>query len=175
MRPVLIIPRKTFDHELLLFGFTPEKVELYSQAHSFIDIEIFNDWFRDTFTPELGARRQRFAYRGPAFLIADNCTAHRGLEFDALCRDHMVVPIWLPPHSSNQLQMLDLCVFGIAKKFIRRANKLEKVNLQTSHIVDILGSFMAGCDSTKRHRRISKRRSESRDGSGSHHPVRSDT
>jgi hypothetical protein len=143
IRPCLIIPRKTFDDELLCFGFTPEKVEIYSQSHSFIDIEIFNDWFRDTFIPELIARRQRFTYQGPAFLILDNCTSHRGGEFDALCRDHLVVPIWLPPHSSNQLQMLDLCIFGITKKFIRRANKLEKANLQTRHIINILESFMA--------------------------------
>jgi hypothetical protein len=104
---------------------------------------MFDDWFRDIFIPELDARRQRFVYQGPAFLIIDNSTAHRGLEFDALCRDHMVVPIWLPPHSSNQLQMLDLCLFGITKKFLGRANKLEKVNLQTLPIVNLLESFMA--------------------------------
>jgi hypothetical protein len=142
LRPSLIIPRKTFDDELLLFGFTPEKVEIYSQTHSFIDIEIFNDWFRDSFIPELVARRQRFLYTGPAFLIVDNCTAHRGQDFDVLCQAHNVLPIWLPPHSSNQLQPLDLCIFGVTKRFLCRANKLEKVNLQTGHIVNILESFM---------------------------------
>jgi hypothetical protein len=35
MRPALIIPRKTFDDELLLFEFTTDKVELYSQTLSF--------------------------------------------------------------------------------------------------------------------------------------------
>jgi DNA replicative helicase MCM subunit Mcm2 (Cdc46/Mcm family) len=39
--------------------------------------------------------------------------------------------------------MFDLCIFGNTKKFIRRANKLEKVNLQTSHIVNIIERFMA--------------------------------
>jgi hypothetical protein len=71
-----MIPRKTFDDELLLFEFTPEKVERYSRAHSFIDIEMFNDRFRDTFIPELDGRQQRFAHQGPAFLIAENCPAH---------------------------------------------------------------------------------------------------
>jgi hypothetical protein len=103
MRPALIIMRKTFDDELLLFGFTLEKVGLYSQAHSFIDIEIVDDWFRDTFIPELDAGRERFASQWPAFLITGNCTAHCGLEFDPPSRDQMVVPIWLPSHSSNQL------------------------------------------------------------------------
>jgi hypothetical protein len=39
--------------------------------------------------------------------------------------------------------MLDLCIFGIAKKFIKRANKFDKVNLQTAHIVSILESLMS--------------------------------
>jgi hypothetical protein len=52
----LIIPRKTFDDELLLFEFTSENVEFYSQTYPFIDIEMFNDWFRDTFISELDGR-----------------------------------------------------------------------------------------------------------------------
>jgi hypothetical protein len=38
VRPCLIIQRKTFDDELLVQGFTPEKVEIYSQSLSFVDI-----------------------------------------------------------------------------------------------------------------------------------------
>jgi hypothetical protein len=42
VRPCLILQRKTFDDELLVQGFTPEKVEIYSQSLSVIDIEICN-------------------------------------------------------------------------------------------------------------------------------------
>jgi hypothetical protein len=143
IRPCLVISRKTFDDEILIQGFTPEKVEIYSQSKAYIDLDIFDDWFKDTFIPELVARRERFSYQGPAFLILDNCSAHRGAEFEHLCGAHRVVPVWLPPHSSNQLQMLDLCIFGVTKKLIFRANKLEKVNLQSDHIVRILDGFMA--------------------------------
>jgi hypothetical protein len=104
----LAIPRKTFDDELLLVGCTPEKVEIYSQAHSYINMEIFFDWFRDMFLPDLELRQERFSYKGSAFLIANNCTVHHGAEFDEPGESHGVVQIWLPPHSPNQLQMLDL-------------------------------------------------------------------
>jgi hypothetical protein len=35
----------------------------------------------------------------------------------------------------NQLQPLDLCLFGVAKKILRRVNNLDAVNVQTKHIV----------------------------------------
>jgi hypothetical protein len=143
LRPCLVISRKTFDDEILIHGFTPEKVEIYSQANAYIDLGIFDDWFRDTFVPDLIARRERFSYHGPAFLIMDNCPAHRGEKFDQLCALHRIIPVWLPPHSSNQLQMLDLCIFGVTKRLIFKANKLEKVNLQSDHIIRILDGFMA--------------------------------
>jgi hypothetical protein len=38
--------------------------------------------------------------------------------------------------------MLDLWTFGITKKFLKRPDKLEEVNLQTSHIATILENFM---------------------------------
>jgi hypothetical protein len=134
---------KTFNDEILTEGFTPEKVEIYFQRNAYIDLEMIDDWFHDTFIPAVVSRREHFSYYGPEFLILDNCLAHRGPAFDELCATHHVVPVWLPPHSSNQLQMLDLCVFAVRKRLIFRANKLEKVNLRSDHIVRILDEFMA--------------------------------
>jgi hypothetical protein len=143
VRPCSIIQRKTFDNEFLVQGFTPEKIEICSQSHPFVDIEIFNRWFRGIFLPHLLGRRSQLGYRGPTHPIANNVSAHRGLGFDALCQSHHVVPIWLSPHSSNQLQMLDLCMFGVMKRFINCANHPDKVNIQTIHIVSIPESFLS--------------------------------
>jgi hypothetical protein len=43
IRPCLIIQRKTFDDGLILLGSTPEQVEIYSQGHSRLDIDISCD------------------------------------------------------------------------------------------------------------------------------------
>jgi hypothetical protein len=37
----------TFDDTSLLYGFTPEKVEIYWKSKSSIDTNIFDDWFKD--------------------------------------------------------------------------------------------------------------------------------
>jgi hypothetical protein len=102
MRPALILARKTFEDEVLETGLTRRKLELYrNQPHSFINTEIFEDWFQDTFCPELRERRRLFNYDGPAFLLLDNCSAHHGEIFDRLAQEHNVVILFLPPHSSN--------------------------------------------------------------------------
>jgi hypothetical protein len=143
MRPAFVVSRETFEDELFLHGFTSGKVEISSQTKVYIDSDIFADWFRGIFIPVVAVRRKQYHFFGPAILIPDNCSEHRGPEFEHLCREHCFVVMWLPPHSSNQLQMLDLCLFCATKKLIARMNKLERVNVQTDHIVRVLEGFMA--------------------------------
>jgi hypothetical protein len=133
------MPRETFNNERV----TNEKVEIYSQRNSFVDIDIFIDWRRDTLLTDLRQRRKRWNYQGQAFLVLDNCSAHRGPEFLELCSEHNLSPVFIPQHSSHQVQPLNLCIFGITKKLIGRLNKLEKMNVQTAHIVQLVNTFIA--------------------------------
>jgi hypothetical protein len=71
----------------------------------------------------------------------DNCTAHTGPIFDESCAVHNVTPIFLPPHASNQLQMLDLCIFGVTNRHIAKVNELGKTSIQTTDIHRIRQGF----------------------------------
>jgi hypothetical protein len=148
IRPALILARKTYENEIRRAGFTKRILDIYHQINSFIDGPIFDDWFSDSFCPDLQRRRETYQYFGPAYLILDNCTSHRGPLFQRLCIENGVQPIFLP-HSSNQLQPLDLCVFGVTKRRIQRANDIEFVNLQSKHIVDIVNAFQEAATSWK--------------------------
>jgi hypothetical protein len=68
---------------------------------AFIDLDIFDDWFQDMFIPDLIPRRNRFSYHGPAFLIMDNCSVYRALEFNRLRSAYGIVPVWLRADWSN--------------------------------------------------------------------------
>jgi hypothetical protein len=68
LKPAVVIPRKTYDEDLLLFGMTPEKVQLYSQGSGYIITAIFADWLQSIFIPELERRRETQSYTGPPFL-----------------------------------------------------------------------------------------------------------
>jgi hypothetical protein len=55
------------------------------------------------------------------------------------------MPVFLPPHASNQLQPLDLCIFGPTKTLIRRINVATRdENIQSVHIGKVIeGVFKA--------------------------------
>jgi hypothetical protein len=46
---------------------------------------------------------------------------------------------------SNQLEVLDLSVFGVTKRIITRINCLEAVNVQSKHISDVVNAFFTAC------------------------------
>jgi hypothetical protein len=143
LKPTIIIPRKTVDTDLLLTGLTSEKVTIKSQPNGFINTPIFDSWVQETFLPELRRRREVFDYEGPALLLMDNCTAHQSPEFREICAAERMIPFYFPPHSSNQLQPLDLLIFGVTKRLLTRFNRLDSVNIQTSHIAQTVCSFMS--------------------------------
>jgi hypothetical protein len=70
-----------------------KKLKLIHNQKAEIDRDIFTDWFRDLFIPILRARRERYGLHGPAVLIVDNCSAHRGLEIKHICQERRVVAI----------------------------------------------------------------------------------
>jgi hypothetical protein len=146
MRPAVVLARKTYEDEILETRLTSEKLELYSQSHSFIDQSIFEDWFCDTFCVDLSRRREQQNYWGPSYLLLDNCSAHHGIRFSNLCNQHNIVPIFLPAHASNQVQPLDLCLFGVTKGQIIRVNNLECANIQSTHVVKVINGFLSAAN-----------------------------
>jgi hypothetical protein len=89
------------------------------------------------------ARRERYSYDGPAFLILDNCTAHCGPRIIEMCERNGLVLLYLPVHSSHFLQCVDLSIFCLTKREISGINRMDDVNVQTSHIHQILNEFMS--------------------------------
>jgi hypothetical protein len=116
--PVLIIPRHTTDPDLTLFGVSDRNCHGCHQSNGFIDRKLFEWWSAEIFIPEIGQRRGKYHYHGPALLILDGCTAHNGNFFLDMCLEHNVVPVPIPPHSLNQIQLLDLCIFGVTKRLM---------------------------------------------------------
>jgi hypothetical protein len=132
LKPAAIISWKTYDEDLALFGLTSEKVEFYSQENGYVATLIFADWMQRIFIPELMKRRGAYSYHGPAFLILDNCSVHTKADFTDLCSVNGIVPVFLPPHSSNQTQVLSLSIFGITKRLIGRVSRIDAANIQSS-------------------------------------------
>jgi hypothetical protein len=82
-----------------------------SQPEGYIGIAILEQWIIKISLPELTRRREFHGYDGRAVLILDNCSSHRVERFHALCRENNVFPLFVPPHTSNQFQPLDLTLW----------------------------------------------------------------
>jgi hypothetical protein len=49
-------------------------------------------------------------------LILDGHTSHKSAEFDLFCKNHQIIPLYMPSHSSNKLQPLDVGCFAPLKE-----------------------------------------------------------
>jgi hypothetical protein len=47
--------------------------------------------------------------------MLDDCSAHSGSDFMALCREHSIILVCIAPHSSHVRQMLGVCLCGVMK------------------------------------------------------------
>ena len=70
------------------------------------------------FIPEIAQRRCYFNYDGSVLLILDGFGVHLCEDFDELCHENNIFLQLFPAHSSNQLQFLDLGIFGIQKRWM---------------------------------------------------------
>jgi hypothetical protein len=76
LRPLLILPRKTIESELIEQGISEAHAKMVYQEHGFISTALFEEWCLEVFFPELEARRQHLGYWGEAVLILDGLCCH---------------------------------------------------------------------------------------------------
>lgn len=139
--PCIIIQRKTIEKELLDAGYTPEKLCIAFQENGFFDHSVFQKWAEEYFFPFIEKRRENFDYAGESLLILDGFSVHDCDEFLDECTYHGVYPLFLPPHSSDQTQPLDLGIFAVQKSKMSRMTVPQEFSNQSQQIMKIVDSF----------------------------------
>jgi hypothetical protein len=51
-------------------------------------------------------------------LILDSHASHESVEFDLFCKNYPIIPLYMPSHSSDKLQPLDIACFVLLKRYI---------------------------------------------------------
>ena len=118
-------------------------MELAHADCGFITTVIFERWSDAILIPYVLRKREELEYYGSAFLIIDACSTHVSDDFFQMCFDNDIEIIFLPSHSSDQLQPNDLGIFGIQKQGMGRVHPPRWLNPQTQHLVKIMGSYQA--------------------------------
>lgn len=142
LRPLLLMERQTCEMELLRLGYTPDKMMICNSPKGYINNELFNTWIKNMFYPEIREKRNISNFSETAILILDNLNCHTSDEFMQYSFEHeniLIKPI--PPHSSDQLQPLDLGIFSVLKRNLINFSPPRNLNKQTQNICKIYDAY----------------------------------
>jgi hypothetical protein len=142
-KPMMIILRHTIDADLALYGGSDRICHICHHPKGFVDREVFEWWLGQIFVPAI-EQRGNSSLRS-RLLIFDGCGAHEGDFSLDLCMEHDIISFLIPLHSSNQVQPLDLCVFGVTKGLMARLNKSGEGTGQSVHIAKLVFAFHSTC------------------------------
>jgi hypothetical protein len=77
-------------------------------------------------------------------LIIDGHESHNSAEFTQYCKDHKIIPVCMPPHSSHLLQPLDVgCFAPLKKAYGDEVNKLMRNRINHVTKQEFLPCFKA--------------------------------
>lgn len=141
LKPMVVLQRETIEAELLIRGYTTDKVIFARSDKGFVTTKLFTRWGRQALIPELRRRRAELEYDGPALLLLDGFGCHQSTEFVEMLEDENVICVLFPPHTSDQLQPLDLGVFANQKRYQSRITVEPTLNRQTKQVIRMLDSF----------------------------------
>jgi hypothetical protein len=97
-------------------------------------------WLTDIFEKHT-KDRTKGVYR---LLILDGHGSHSTPEFDLFCKEHSIITLCMPPHSSHLLQPLDVSCFAVLKRlygrqieeYIRNGlNHIDKADFLTAYVI----------------------------------------
>jgi hypothetical protein len=145
LKPLIIIQRKSIEIELYELGFTPDVCCIHYQENGFITTALFEQWVKDELVPDVEQQRDKLSYEGYAHLILDSCTCHTSDVFVEDCLYHGINLDYLPAHTSDQTQPLDLGIFGILKAESSRVRVAPQVNPQTAQLAKMLSGMIKAC------------------------------
>lgn len=138
---MIVLQRETIEKELLLRGYTPDKVRLCRSETGFVNSTLFLEWGKRSFFPEMRQRRAQLDYDGPILLIMDGFGCHQTDEFLELAEGENIACRFLPPHTSDQLQPLDLGIFANQKRWQGNITVDADLNRQTKQVIKICDSY----------------------------------
>ena len=141
LRPMVVLPRVTMESELLLRGYTEDKVQYGRSETGFVNRALFTDWVRYTLVPEIRWRRNQHQYSGPALVLLDGFQCHQSEDICQMCEEENIIFMFFPPHTSDQLQPCDLGLFSNQKRWSSNIQIDPQLNRQTRQVIRIVDSF----------------------------------
>jgi hypothetical protein len=141
LKPLIIVPRKTVAQQISMMGYAAEQCIIVHQESGFITTRLFEQWIKEVLIPYIRTRRARTHYDGKAILILDGCNCHSLDLVRVELEGHKILLLMLPPHTSDQLQPLDLGIFGVFKLFYRKRVRLSTYERQSAQVIKMCDAW----------------------------------
>ena len=75
-------------------------------------------------------------------LVLDGHESHHSTDFELFCKEHDIITLCMPPHSSHKLQPLDVgCFRALKRSYGAEIEKLMRVNITHISKEDFLPAF----------------------------------
>lgn len=141
LRPLVVLPRVTIEAELFTTGYTTDHVAYAHSRKGFITTDLFCQYLEHVFIPHVRFERHRVGYQGRAVLLMDNCSCHKSDAVKRILEANNVVTVFLPPHSSDQTQPLDVGLFGNMKMAQSRIHCPKRMSTQSQQVVKMISAY----------------------------------
>lgn len=141
IRPMIILQRETVEKELLLRGYTMDKVHLARSDTGFVNSRLFLEWGKVSLIPHIRKMRAELSYDGPCLVIMDGFGCHQTTDFLELLDEENIIYRFIPPHTSDQLQPLDLGIFANQKRCQSNITVDSTLNRQTRQVIKMYDSY----------------------------------
>jgi hypothetical protein len=120
-------------------GGLPDSWAIKPTSNGWTDNETGLDWIKH-FDKHTRARTKG----GYRMLVLDGHESHQSVNFEAYCKDHNIIPICLPPHSSHITQPLDIGFFSVLKRaYGREINTFIRAHINHITKVEFFLAFYA--------------------------------
>jgi hypothetical protein len=95
--------------------------------------------------PYIDKTRTKLEYPGKSVVLLDGCTCHVTDSFLDECTFRGVVPVFLLPHSSDEIQPIDLRIFHIQKAEASKMHLGPGLNSQMKQIIKVVNGYHRVC------------------------------
>jgi hypothetical protein len=102
----------------------PQEWKIATSPNGWTTDAIGLHWLKEVFEP----LSKRYSVGAKRLLILDGHSSHLTAEFDSFCKQHAIICLCMPPHTSHLLQPLDVGIFGL--KPLDKERVLAKITFQ---------------------------------------------
>jgi hypothetical protein len=135
LKPMIIVQRKTIALEVQKWGYRDDRVMFVHQENGYITTTRFGQWIQEILIPYVRQQRDRIGYAGRAVLLLDGCSCHHPAQLDQELEANQILLRVFPPHTSDQLQPLDLGIFGVFKRHFMNRIPVVTRERQSSDVI----------------------------------------